>query len=187
MSGLVWIMLALAILGAATSNQKQGPTQPSLGSGRLITAPQPAPSSEQPSQDFGEVGQVTPGMVTIDLVRMAFGEGEPIRAVVANGLDQIIFAEDRKTDCSILTLQMWRDGSWQQIVGCTQRRPAAWIAIGSGRVRRIVLDPNSLHLRRGSASAGFQEGQYRLSLLFQLDRLAGTPIVVHSRLFDVIR
>jgi hypothetical protein len=88
----------------------------------------------------------------------SFAVGEPIRAVVENGLSITIYVADQKTDCSILTLERDVGGIWEPVSACNEGRAPVVVELSSGSSRSITIDPRSSHLE---TVGGILSGSYR--------------------------
>ncbi len=164
-----------------------------LGGVLAITAASPtqaAPGMLNPT-DLGTPVHVQPGKVTITLSVPAYREGDVIRAMIANGSPQTIFADDEKTDCSIAILDRWERNGWHAILGCMMGRAPMVVAIGRGMGRTVIINPRSVHLLNGAppgASKGaLRAGTYRIT--FRYRTAAGPeaeePFSVQSQTFGI--
>ena len=150
-----------------------------------VLAQAPAP----PPADLGDLVPVDPGKLTVALSKTLYGEGETIGALVANGLEHVIYTEDSKSDCSIALLEQWEAGSWRPLRGCAVERLPGVVAIGPGRGRTLKIDPHSIHfgVKPGSLRPAFGAGQYRIRFTYRLQRepLTVEPLGTSSETFRV--
>ncbi len=156
----------LAIAINTSMNPQQIPPHP-------VLEPTTHPSAgESPALDLGEPVKVVRGEVLITLSAPSYREGEVIQAIIANGLDRIIYTEDLKSDCSIATLEQWDGENWQPILGCNMERLAFVFAIGPGRGRTVQINPRSIHFGvvADSAQPAFGAGTYRIKFTYRINR-----------------
>lgn len=115
-----------------------------------------------PLSDPGQPTTSTPGKVTVRSIAGRYRAGQPITIAVANGLDQPIFSNDFRTDCSIVLLQRRRE-TWADIAGCAQGRPPATFGIGPSHMRTVIINPNSINFDISTEllSAGTYRAAYR--------------------------
>jgi len=130
-----------------------------------------------------------PGKVTIALSALSYAEGQMIEATLANGLEQTIYTEDSKSDCSIVSLEQWNGQVWQPLLGCALGRAPLVVAIGPGLGRRVTINPLSTHLgvSPGSTEPAFGAGMYRVKFTYRLDPgpEGEAPYEVYSEAFDI--
>jgi hypothetical protein len=118
---------------------------------------------------IGHPGTTVPGQVTVELAKTSFREGERVQAIVANGLDQPVYTENQKSDCTIVKLERLKDGLWEWISGCAfmERLPSV-VEIGPGEVVEVTINPH--RQQPGPIGAplrlAFGEGTYRVALLY---------------------
>lgn len=130
--------------------------------------------------------------VAIVLDGPAYVERAPLTATVVNGLQQTIYAQDEKTDCSILVLEQSDGTTWQPISGCGLRRLAMVVPLAPGGSQSVAIDPLSFHLGvpPGRTRAAFGAGTYRLRLSYALDPATGPgspePETAYSDVFSIV-
>jgi hypothetical protein len=159
--------------GEAPPETGQGtPTGQEPEEGTIFIAPDPS-QSPQPilMPDAGVPATVQPGQVTVEMSATSYAEGEAIQGTVANGLEDTIYTEDMKSDCSIVILEQQAGEAWQPIPGCAMERAPLILALDPGHGRVVTLDPLSIHFKDGSASQApaFEAGTYRIRFTYRLE------------------
>ena len=71
--------------------------------------------------------------------------GQMIEITIQNGTDKPIYAEDMKSDCSIVFLERWDGSAWHEIPGCVERRAPGAVKIAPGQEYSVAIDPDSLN------------------------------------------
>lgn len=104
----------------------------------------------------------TAARVTINPDKSTFGESETITAVITNGLNQAIVAEDMKSYCTIVRLQRQEGSEWTDVGECLMRRRSFAVTIAAGQTVRIPLLPGE------NAATQRQPGNYRLLLDYSI-------------------
>ena len=168
---VVFVAVALAA-GCAQAGPGTGPSESSGSSGGTVTPAQPGTGtpSAPPPPDLGIVMPTAPGKVTVTISAALAAVGAPLFITVANGLARTIYTGDEKTDCSIVSLQRRTGSSWEDVTGCLFGRPPFTVAIGSGRGRKVKIDPRSGHLFHGQpqGAPAFGAGVYRVTFTYGL-------------------
>ncbi len=173
-------------LDGATATLAQSTTEDAF----LQIAPPAVTASPGPA-DLGTPVKVIPGKVGVVLGTLAFREGERIRATIANGLQQTIYTDDAKTDCSIVFLERRVENDWQSLQACPLGRAPRVVAMGPGRGRAVTIDPFSVYLRLGAPPDGarpaLRAGRYRIKFTYRLSPTpeAEEPFVVFSPTFPI--
>jgi hypothetical protein len=180
------VVCMLVMLCTADGEPGTQPTSPAII--LPLTPPQPASPSVGAPSDLGQPATTVPGQVSVLMAPSAYAEGNVIQVTVTNGLGSTIYANDEKTDCSIVTLEQWTGDAWEPIMGCGLRRSPATIPIGSGRGRDIQIDPASSNFGRAPGELGFGAGTYRITFTYRLDpaRGAAEPYSVSSASFNIL-
>jgi hypothetical protein len=195
------VMTVLAIslsVGLAAASRpavsRQGGTWPAV---LQRVPPQEAPESSPQAPmggmgaaDLGTSMKVQRGKVSIVLRAPVFKEGEVIRAVIANGLERILYAEDEKTDCSIAILERREAKTWRPVLGCAVGRAPLVVAIGPGRGRVVTINPFSIHLSMGmppTSKPAVGAGTYRIKFAYRVSSTpgAGEPFAAVSGPFSI--
>lgn len=108
--------------------------------------------------------------------------GEQVSAVVTNGLDVPIYAEDMKTDCSVVTLERQEGLEWKRISGCMMKRPTRTVQLQAGADREVVIDPSGASFRLQAIVSGI----YRISFVYRLESEPDAEaFITHSALFTI--
>lgn len=154
--------------------QSSGPAQPSPGVATI---------------GFGLPAVTVPGQVSVLLGAAAYTEGDVLLVTVMNGLDDTIYADDEKTDCSIVVLERRTGSRWDPLLACGLGRTPVALPIGPGRARTTEINPRSTHfgIAPGSAPLGFGAGTYRVTFTYRFDPARGAhePYSVSSAPFEI--
>lgn len=168
----------------ATSDSTGLPTTPVV-----ITPTAPETSPAFPTSDAGFPAQPKPGVVTTALGQATYQAGQTIVGMVLNGLGQSIYSADMKTDCSIVTLEQLKNGSWEPVPGCNSLRAPTVVEIGTMRGQGVSINPLSTNFGVAPASKtpAFGAGTYRLRFSYRLapQPEGEEPLVVFSETFAV--
>jgi hypothetical protein len=97
--------------------------------------------------------------VTVDASQ--YGRGDVVTATVANNGQRAIFADDMKTDCSIVVLQRQDGENWIGFATCGMERAPQTVAVLPGEHRRVAL-------RLAADVTG--SGSFRVIFRFRLNR-----------------
>lgn len=163
------VVFVCCLLIAVGCGSARGGADPTRSSGVRVTPRSgPEPASAPPSPGLGTPSHTIAGKVTITLERPAYTVGQTLGATVANGLAAAIYTADSKSDCSIVTLER-RDGTaWQSIEGCRLGRVPLVMPIGSGRARRVSVNPRSVHfgVPANTPDPAFGAGRYRVKFSY---------------------
>jgi hypothetical protein len=183
------LAIALLLLSACGSGLGGEAGQPDGQATPVSITPQSggAPDGGQALGGLGEPTQTQPGKVTITLSAPRYARGSVISAVIANGLDRTVYAQDSKSDCSIVLIERLDGGTWQPIPGCNLRLPPVAVAIGSDRGRTVSIDPSSggFAAELGPSGVPLEAGTYRLTFTYGLDPQQGQEALVsHSSPFE---
>ena len=116
---------------------------------------------------------ITSGPVTIATDHTTYGPNDTIHVTVVNHLSTAIAAFDTRASCSILALQVQRNGNWQQAEAapCPLGRVARLVTIPAGGSYTADITAGFPGMRAGS----FANGQYRLVLAYYPSGPSGTP------------
>ncbi len=159
--------LAVAVgCGPAT-----GSTKIPIDPAQVVAAPtQLNPAVTTASPDLGDPGRTERGRVTVRVGAQAYNAGDVIVGTIANGLSQIIYSQDMKTDCSIVLLERWDGTRWEPIRACLMERAPIVVAIGPGRIRSVAINPRSFNFAdpSGAGRGGARVGRYRITYTFRL-------------------
>jgi len=118
----------------------------------------------------------------------AYPVGAVVSAVVANGLDQTIYAQDSKTDCTIAFLQRHAGARWVDIPACALGRPPLTVAIGPSLGRTVSFNPFSVHFGVVTdARPALNAGSYRVKFTYRSGAGddAQEPLVAYSASFPI--
>ncbi|HEY3248484.1 MAG TPA: hypothetical protein VGK88_09375 [bacterium] len=148
----------------------------------------PAPPNPAPP-DLGVPMPTQPGKITLTLASPQLSAGAPLSVTIANGLGRTIYAQDEKTDCSVLLLERWTGRAWEPVTGCLFGRTPLPVAFGNGRGRTVKIDPFSAHLNHGQpqGTPAFGRGTYRLTFSYGFSAAFGAeePYALMSTEFAV--
>lgn len=149
----------------------------------------------QPSPDVATIGfglpaVTVPGQVRVLLDAAAYTEGNVLSVTITNGLDVTIYADDEKTDCSIVVLDRQTGSRWEPLLACGLGRTPVALPIGPGRARTAEINPRSTNfgIAPGSATLGFGAGTYRVTFTYRLDPARGAhePYSVSLAPFEIL-
>lgn len=126
-------------------------------------------SPGEPGDGLGRPVDVSAGKVVVDLSASTYEQGQVVSALIANGLDRTVYAQDSKTDCAIAFLQKQEGTRWTDIPACAVLRPPATWAIGSLHGRTVSFDPSSVHFAAVSEERpALGPGTYRVKFTYRL-------------------
>lgn len=155
----------------------------------VITPDVPQTPPPTPTTDTGIPAQAKPDVVSVALGRATYQAGQTVMGMVLNGLKQTIYSADMKTDCSIVTLEQLKNGSWEPVPGCNSLRAPRVVEIGTMRGQEIAINPLSTNfgIEPGSKTPAFGAGTYRLRFSYRLapGPEGEEPLVVFSETFAV--
>ncbi len=129
-----------------------------------------APASPAlPGDGPGQRVDAPAGRVTITLSARAYEEGQVISALIANGLERTVHAQDSKTDCTIAFLQRGHGTEWVDLLACAVMRPPITLAIGPQHGRTVTFDPSSRNFAAlPERQPALGPGTYRVKFTFRL-------------------
>lgn len=115
---------------------------------------------------------ITNGPVTIATDHTTYAPNDTIHVTLVNHLTTAIMAFDTRASCSILSLQVQKNGAWQaaNAAPCPLGRMARLVTIPAGGTYTADITAGFKGLRTGS----FPDGQYRLVLAYYVST-SGTP------------
>jgi hypothetical protein len=121
-------------------------------------------------------GGLVAASVTVDASH--YGRGSVVTVTVANNGQRAIFADDMKTDCSIVMLQRQDGQNWTGFATCGMERAPQTMTVLPGERRRIAL-------RLAEDVTG--SGSFRVVFSFRLDRQpeGNEPELVTSPTFTI--
>jgi hypothetical protein len=128
------------------------------------------------------------GAVTIALTEASYASGKPVVAIVQNGLDHPIYADDLQSDCTVITLEQQTGDEWKPLSACLMKRMSRPVAIAAGETQVVQIDPLSSNFGLGLKSPAFGAGRYRLSFSYRSRSREGTGAptrTVYSRTFRI--
>ncbi len=181
----IWLLLVgLMLQGCASGTRPE--TGPQKAKQVTVEPAQPRGSGAgRPLGGLGKPVPTSPGKVTITTSARTYARGKVISAVIANGLDRTIYAEDSQSDCSIAVIERQEDASWQPITGCAERRPPVTVAIGASRGRMVLINPSSSNFAAVLGPSGVPDaGMYRLTFTYWFSD-GQEPLVAHSSSFQI--
>lgn len=160
--------------------------EPVTVSPSLITSP-----LGQPFVPFPE--QIIPDQVTVVVIAPAlmdanisegYRAGQEIRFQVINGLDQTIYANDLKSDCTTIVLQGQHGSEWQDVQGCGMERLPVSVAIEPNNGLDVTINPFSTNfgLELGASEPGFGAGTYRAKYTYGF--ASGPDVAEHQEAFS---
>lgn len=125
----------------------------------MTTDPDQPTTSAAPTDEesLGKLMATTSGQIVVEAAEAVFDSGQVVSGTVSNGTVETIYVEDLRTGCSIAVLQR-QETDWVSMPDCGAERMAAVRAIGPGRGRAIVIDPQSVE----SSGGELDSGTYRL-------------------------
>ena len=128
-------------------------------------------SQQPPTLTRGTRTGVKSGKVTIHLGAFTYAKGAHIVATITNGLQHAVYAEDMKTDCSIVTLERRVGEGWQPLIDCGMERLPAVVAIMAGQEHQVKINPLSTHFGviPGSRKPALGTGKYRLKFTYSFN------------------
>jgi hypothetical protein len=194
---LFWTVAPLAgmVMAVPACGSASGTPRDTVTASSVRASPQkeatPAMSTSPSSPPLGgsdHSARAEPGKVTITVSASSYRGGSPVSAVITNGLNQAIYTEDGKSDCSIAFLERRDGASWTEAVGCGLRRPPATVAIGAGRGRTVGYDPAGISARSGGGTTStLAAGTYRIRFTYRLtgEPAAEDPLGVLSASFTI--
>jgi hypothetical protein len=181
-----WHSVALSVVTVASAVPLFGCSAPNPGgssSDSPVVSTRIAPETPPSTTSAATVSGVEPtgsglaaASVTVDASQ--YGRADVVTATVANNGQRAIFADDMKTDCSIVMLQR-RDGqNWTGYTTCAMERAPQTVALLPGEHRRMAL-------RLAEDVTG--SGSFRVVFRFRLDRQpeGSEPELVTSPTFTV--
>ncbi len=180
---LLPVLLLLQACAASETGAGAGPRRATPGS---VEPGQPSGSGEgQALGGLGEPVQASPGRVTITLSAPSYAGGQVISAVIANGLDRTVYAENSKSDCSIAVIEQREGVTWQPIVACGLRLPPVTVAIGPSRGRTVTIDPSSSNF--APPLGQLEAGTYRLTFTYRASEKpqGEEPLAARSPAFQI--
>lgn len=107
---------------------------------------------------------VTPGQLLVTTSRATYRTCDPIQVVIANGLNQTVYAADHQTACTVVTLQEQVGAGWQSIGECKLETPTGLHAIAQGTAVAQTLTPGFGSV--GGAGRGWPAGTYRVAFAY---------------------
>ena len=173
---LIIVVLGFTFMLSCKSNADQIERRGSAGSVTTEVSqpdmPNPAGVSQKASVMITDGRSAAKsGNVFIEPSASAYAKGALVTAVVSNGLEQAIYAEDMKSDCSIVILENWGLVGWQGMLNCGMERLPATSAIMPGQAIDVQINPWSSHFGviQGSREPGLVPGKYRFRFSYRLN------------------
>lgn len=151
---------ALALAGCGWTSAGDGPVsssprQPGSGSGGPASTPSSVPSLT-PS------GQTIAGKVTLTPSASSIAPGTPIIVTIHNGLSTPITAADHQSNCTVLTLQVQSNGTWETVARCELMTPTRQVSFAAASATPIQLGSAG----KSNNPAGLPPGTYRALLTY---------------------
>ena len=100
--------------------------------------------------------------VAITLDKQQYASRDTITMTIINHLPDAITVTDHQTNCTIISLQLLTNGSWQTIHNCRIMSATRMIKIAAGSTTTIQLVPGGGQL----ATTPWTAGTYRATLLY---------------------
>jgi hypothetical protein len=115
---------------------------------------------------------ITSGPVTIATDHSTYAPNDTMHVTLVNHLSTAILAFDTRASCSIFSLEVQQNGSWQAspAASCPLGRVARLVSVPAGGTYTADISAGAKGLRTGS----FANGQYRLVLSYYISK-SGTP------------
>lgn len=136
-----------------------------------------------------ESPSTTSDLVFVRLKGLSMDLGQMIEVTIQNGAEKPIYAEDMKSDCSIVFLERWDGSAWQEIPGCAERRAPAIIKIEPGPEYSFAINPGSLNFGAPPdvSTTANAPGTYRIRFNYRLEAepQGEEPHVSYSESFSV--
>ncbi len=79
------------------------------------------------------------GEVSLSPGASSYAQGSAITAIIRNGLERAIYAEDLMTDCSVVIMEHWSPKGWQAMLNCGMERLPATMVIMAGQILHVTL------------------------------------------------
>ncbi|MBA3822695.1 MAG: hypothetical protein H0X24_02180, partial [Ktedonobacterales bacterium] len=137
--GLVLSLAACGVTGGSTANEPGGNATPTPTGGNGGGTP-------------------APDKVTVLLDKAQYGVGDTFTISVVNRVATPITASDHQSACSIVTVQVERNGAWVNIGKCLQGKPTQRITLAANATTTIAMAPGVMSL---AANTTWQAGTYR--------------------------
>ena len=112
---------------------------------------------------------VVSGEVTVTVDPQEYEKGQVIIATITNGLEQTIYAEDMKTGCTLVVLELQNGDDWESLRTCAMELLPFVFAIDPGMGRTVIIDPRSDMFGLAPGELGFGPGNYRINFFYRFD------------------
>ena len=167
---LTWGIVAALVLSLSACHVARHPAGAITPTPRTSATP---PTSATPATT------ATAGPVTLALGKPQYAPADTIVVTVHNDLATPIFARDERSDCTLVDLERWVNGSWQIEAPCVNMVPRPTIIqLAPGAVLTQQLAPGQSDSSGGAWSAG----TYRIAFAYvtSADQPFGQSKVVYS-------
>ena len=172
---LAWGIVAALALGLGACAVVAHP------SGALTPTPK---SRVTPHTSATPATTATSGPVAVAVDEPQYTPADTIVVRIHNGLATPIFARDERSDCTLVDLERWVNGSWQVVAPCVNMRPAPhFVQLAPGAALTQQLAPG----QSDSSGDAWPAGTYRIAFAYvtSADQPFGQSTVVYSASFAV--
>jgi hypothetical protein len=166
---LVGIVLSLAACGVSSVSS---PAQGIGGNATLV--PTSINSQATPAPD----------KVTLVLGKAQYTAGEALNITLYNKVATPITASDHQSACTIVKVQVQRNGAWVDVGKCLQGSPTRRITVDANATMTVTVAPGASNL---APNAQWQAGTYRVAFTYipGKDEVVGPATVVYSATFTI--
>ena len=143
--------------------------------------------SDTQASDNTNSGTQSSGPASIATDHSIYKPSDRIQATVLNTLSTPIYALDTQASCSILSLEMRVNGTWQasSVARCSLGRPAMVVKLDAGKTETAMIQASSPVMK----DAVFPAGTYRLVLNYSTSGSATNTLAnlttIYSETFSV--
>lgn len=96
--------------------------------------------------------------VSVTTDRASYRAGELIKVTVENNTMQALQTQDHRSSCTIVNLQLFKDGQWTDVAPCPLAAPTRLIKLNPHESRTAILE---------SGATAFAAGIYRIEFIYQ--------------------
>jgi hypothetical protein len=124
----------------------------------------PAPQrSVTPPTSATPATTATSGPVTLALGKPQYAPADTIVVTIHNSLATPIFARDERSDCTLVDLERWVNGSWQAVAPCVNMQPVPRVVqLASGAALTQQLTPGQSDF----SGDAWPAGTYRIAFAY---------------------
>jgi hypothetical protein len=126
----------------------------------------------------------TSGPVSVTPDKPHYAQDDTIVVTIRNGLALTILARDERSDCSVVDLERWNNGTWEIQAPCVNMQPRPHVVeIAPGAVLTEQLAPQQSDL----ADNQWQAGTYRIAFAYVTSpsQPFGQSTIVYSASFTI--